>query len=61
MTLLNVTLFTTQPEGRCVMTEDLAREEIDLWGQGDGKSRAARSAEILLTLSRYGFGDCERA
>jgi ubiquinone biosynthesis protein len=39
------------------MTGVLAGEEIDLWGQGDGKSRAARTAEILLTLSRFGFGE----
>jgi ubiquinone biosynthesis protein len=29
----------------------------DFWTQGDGKSRAARTAEILLTLSRFGFGE----
>jgi hypothetical protein len=28
-----------------------------LWVAGDGKSRAARTAEILLTLSRFGFGE----
>jgi ubiquinone biosynthesis protein len=39
------------------MTGVLVGEEIDLWGKGDGKSRAARTAEILLTLSRYGFGE----
>ena len=39
------------------MTEVQAGEEIDLWGQGDGKSRAARTAEILVTLSGYGFGE----
>ena len=32
-------------------------EAVDLWQVGDGKSRAARTAEILLTLSRYGFGE----
>ena len=33
-----------------------------LWTQGDGKSRAARTAEILLTLARFGFGEIvERA
>lgn len=39
------------------MGEDLLREELDLWGQGDGKSRAARTAEILVNLSRFGFGE----
>lgn len=29
----------------------------DLWTQGDGKTRATRTAEILLTLSRFGFGE----
>jgi ubiquinone biosynthesis protein len=29
----------------------------ELWSTGDGKSRAARTAEILLTLSRFGFGE----
>jgi ubiquinone biosynthesis protein len=32
-------------------------KSTDLWGVGDGKSRAARTAEILLTLSRFGFGE----
>ena len=31
--------------------------QMDLWLSGDGKSRAARTAEILLTLSRFGFGE----
>jgi ubiquinone biosynthesis protein len=39
------------------MTEDVAQEGADLWTGGDGKSRAARTAEILLTLSRFGFGE----
>jgi ubiquinone biosynthesis protein len=39
------------------MTEGLAREEIDLWSLGDGKSRAARTVEILLSLSKFGFGE----
>ncbi|MFN2244037.1 MAG: AarF/UbiB family protein, partial [Anaerolineae bacterium] len=29
----------------------------ELWSIGDGKSRAARTVEILLTLSRFGFGE----
>lgn len=33
-----------------------------LWSAGDGKGRAARTAEILLTLGRLGFGELvERA
>jgi predicted unusual protein kinase regulating ubiquinone biosynthesis (AarF/ABC1/UbiB family) len=32
-------------------------EGTELWTQGDGKSRAARTAEILLTLSKFGFGE----
>ncbi|HNS51540.1 MAG TPA: AarF/UbiB family protein [Anaerolineae bacterium] len=33
-----------------------------LWTEGDGKGRAARTAEILLTLARLGFGELiERA
>jgi ubiquinone biosynthesis protein len=39
------------------MVQDLAHEEIDLWSLGDGKSRAARTVEILLSLSRFGFGE----
>jgi ubiquinone biosynthesis protein len=30
---------------------------VDLWNHGDGKSRAARTAEILTTLGRFGFGE----
>jgi ubiquinone biosynthesis protein len=42
--------------------EESLTREADLWGLGDGKSRAARTAEILLTLSRFGFGELiERA
>jgi ubiquinone biosynthesis protein len=37
--------------------EESETREADLWGLGDGKSRAARTAEILLTLSKYGFGE----
>jgi ubiquinone biosynthesis protein len=33
------------------------REQIDRWSQGDGKSRATRTTEILLNLSRFGFGE----
>jgi len=39
------------------MTEQPNGAESDLWTQGDGKNRAARTAEILLTLSRFGFGE----
>jgi ubiquinone biosynthesis protein len=39
------------------MTQEPIRDIPDLWTQGDGKSRAARTAEILMTLSRYGFGE----
>jgi ubiquinone biosynthesis protein len=39
------------------MTDQPARSDTDLWTRGDGKSRAARTAEILLTLSRFGFGE----
>lgn len=39
------------------MTEDQTPGTIDLWIQGDGKSRAARTAEILVTLSKFGFGE----
>jgi ubiquinone biosynthesis protein len=31
--------------------------KLDLWNRGDGKSRAARTAEILTTLGRFGFGE----
>ena len=39
------------------MTEDLIVTREDLWTVGDGKSRAERTVEILLTLSRFGFGE----
>lgn len=39
------------------MAEQLTREDTEHWTQGDGKSRAARTAEILLTLSKFGFGE----
>ena len=39
------------------MSTDIARGDEGLWSGGDGKSRAARTAEILLTLSRFGFGE----
>jgi ubiquinone biosynthesis protein len=32
-------------------------QDDNLWSLGDGKSRAARTAEILLTLSKFGFGE----
>jgi ubiquinone biosynthesis protein len=36
--------------------------DLTLWTRGDGKSRAARTAEILLTLARFGLGEIvERA
>jgi ubiquinone biosynthesis protein len=31
--------------------------DLDLWNRGDGKSRAARTVEILTTLGRFGFGE----
>jgi ubiquinone biosynthesis protein len=37
--------------------EESQIRETDLWSLSDGKSRAARTAEILLTLSRFGFGE----
>ena len=43
------------------MSEESAQAHTDLWTLGDGKSRAARTAEILLTLGRFGFGDAGRA
>lgn len=44
------------------MADQLPSHDVDLWSQGDGQSRAARTAEILLTLSRFGFGELiERA
>ena len=39
------------------MSRDPAMGDRELWSTGDGKSRAARTAEILLTLSRFGFGE----
>jgi ubiquinone biosynthesis protein len=39
------------------MTGHTTHPAPDLWAVGDGKSRAARTAEILLTLGRYGFGE----
>jgi ubiquinone biosynthesis protein len=39
------------------MSTDPAVENKELWSTGDGKSRAARTVEILLTLSRFGFGE----
>lgn len=39
------------------MTEDATSQATALWTTGDGRSRAARTAEILLTLSRFGFGE----
>jgi hypothetical protein len=35
------------------MTEELEHEQVDLWHQGDGKSRTARTAKILSRLSHY--------
>ena len=44
------------------MVEDLVSEEVELGSPGNGKSRAARTIEILSGLSRYGFGELiERA
>ena len=66
MSLLGVLLVLGQAAGGDLssfwetdgaMTEDVAVIKEDLWGAGDGKSRAARTAEILLTLSRFGFGE----
>jgi ubiquinone biosynthesis protein len=39
------------------MAEQPSLGDAELWSRGDGKSRAARTSEILLTLSRYGFGE----
>ncbi len=39
------------------MTELPILNDTGIWAQGDGKGRAARTAEILLTLSRFGFGE----
>jgi ubiquinone biosynthesis protein len=44
------------------MADLMDGEGAKLWTMGDGKSRAARTIEILLTLSRFGFGELiERA
>lgn len=39
------------------MTTDGDALNTDLWLRGDGKTRAARTAEVLVTLSRFGFGE----
>jgi ubiquinone biosynthesis protein len=39
------------------MSTDPPVGDRELWSTGDGKSRAARTVEILLTLSRFGFGE----
>jgi ubiquinone biosynthesis protein len=39
------------------MAEELRSHEVDPWSRGDGQGRAARTAEILMTLSRFGFGE----
>ena len=39
------------------MGEETTSVDGDLWTQGDGRSRAARTAEILLVLTKYGFGE----
>ncbi len=39
------------------MTENGATIRRELWSVGDGKSRAVRTGEILLTLGRFGFGE----
>jgi ubiquinone biosynthesis protein len=38
------------------MSEGPRSHQQDVWVVGDGKSRAARTAEILVTLGRFGFG-----
>mgnify|MGYP001822620764 CR=1 FL=1 len=44
------------------MSEQPTPLDTGLWTKGDGKSRAARTAEILLTFSKFGFGELiERA
>ena len=45
------------PEAGEAMSEEPAAVNRELWSMGDGKSRAARTAEILITLSKYGFGE----
>ncbi len=37
--------------------EEQTEQQKDLWSVADDKSRAARTAEILLTLSKFGFGE----
>ena len=39
------------------MSEPDTTTGSEFWTQGDGKSRATRTVEILLTLSRFGFGE----
>jgi ubiquinone biosynthesis protein len=39
------------------MIEQTMQNGSGLWELGDGKGRAARTAEILLTFSRFGFGE----
>jgi ubiquinone biosynthesis protein len=50
-------LLPNQEQGQYPMAEEPTRDIPDPWTQGDGKSRATRTAEFLLTLSRYGFGE----
>ncbi len=40
-----------------MMADERVYQKDDLWSAGDGKSRASRTAEILLTLSKFGFGE----
>ncbi len=39
------------------MTEIREGTRTELWSTGDGKSRAARTVEILRTLGKFGFGE----
>ncbi len=39
------------------MSADPAVGDRELWSTGDGKSRDARTVEILLTLRKFGFGE----
>jgi len=39
------------------MTDNPTMTNGELWSTGDGRSRAARTVEILLTLSKFGFGE----
>jgi ubiquinone biosynthesis protein len=50
-------VLPNQEQGQYPMAEEPTRDIPDPWTQGDGKSRATRTAEFLLTLSRYGFGE----